>query len=130
MTDAAPPMPLKCPRCSRLFGNAKALTVHICPAAPPTTCAHENFTAFVEVAQLIDSGRLAVEVRIECAACGRGVVFPGIPIGMKLDGGACVNFDGTILRAVAVMHGEKLAPLPDGAVAGFKAGPPNTESLR
>ena len=124
MTDAAPPMPLKCPRCSRLFGNAKSLTVHICPAA----CAHENFASFVEVARLIDSGRLAVEVRIECAACGRGVQFHGIPAGMSLAGGAWSNFDGTILRAVATMRGEKLLPLPAGAVAGVQSGPPNTES--
>lgn len=98
------------------------------PVNHPAPCVHENFAAFVEVTHLSDSGIRLVEVRIECAACGRGVVFPGIPIGMSLKGGAHVNFDGTILRAVAVMRGEKLAPLPAGAVFGFQVGPPNSAS--
>lgn len=97
------------------------------PAAP-AACAHENFTAFVEVARLIDSGRLAVEVRIECAACGRGVQFHGLPAGMSLEGGAWTNFDSTILRAVATMRGAPLGPLPVGAPAGFNLSRPNSES--
>lgn len=85
-------------------------------------CLHLDFTAGVEIHRLFNTEEdtaigetlpadsLAIDVKAECAACGKAVRFEG-PIGVNVGAGArpTVSLDGTELRATGHM-GENGTP--------------------
>lgn len=66
------------------------------------SCDHPSFNARVDVIRVQDSegapvtGYLA-EVRLTCAACSEAFAFPGLPVGMRMDGPS-VSLSGLVLR--------------------------------
>ncbi len=47
------------------------------------SCAHENFSANVNVARLVDTGRFSADVTISCADCGQPFQFMGLKPGIS-----------------------------------------------
>ena len=49
-------------------------------------CPHKDFVARVEVSRFEDKpGVFAADLRVECAECGRGMQFHGMPMGLLWD---------------------------------------------
>lgn len=86
-------------------------------------CVHLDFVANVDISRLYDGLRcdeaterapdsLALDVRAQCAACGKQVRFEG-PIGIAVGSGArpTVSLDGTELHAAGHMGNNDTPPV-------------------
>jgi hypothetical protein len=81
------------------------------------SCAHEEFSANVQVARIEDTGRFNAEVKIHCVQCGEKFCFLGLPAGSDPNG-ASVSADGTEAR-LAIGTKETVASILTGSSSGY-----------
>lgn len=81
------------------------------------TCKHMNFSAYVAVARLEDSGQFAAEIKIKCLDCDLPFQFLGLPPGVNLNG-ATVSIDGLEARIAISPMGAQ--PNPFQTMTGRK----------
>lgn len=71
----------------------------------PNDCAHEDFSTFVNIARLLDSGKFCAEITIRCTVCDSPFRFICPDAGVAWDR-PVVSVDGLELRAPIEPEGQ------------------------
>lgn len=88
-------------------------------------CQHENFSTEARIGRITDGDggpvvRYTADIKIQCSDCALPFQFFGLPVGVDLEGDACVSLDGTEARLCLGPQGEQLPLRKPGSVRGFR----------
>ena len=89
------------------------------------TCEHGDFEANVWIDRLADPGKAVVtgfmaHLTFKCKGCGAPMVFPGLPVGLSMIGGATTNVDATEVRLAMVPQGTAPTAADVAQAVGFR----------
>jgi hypothetical protein len=86
--------------------------------SPDRQCSHPEFFTEAVINRLEDTGQFMADITIRCEVCGEKFRFPGLPVGLDING-ASVSVDGCEARLAIAPVSETPLPLGDGQHSGF-----------